>query len=345
MKHYKIWLLLTAGVIALPLLLIGGVNFYIDPLWNFEHAHQFNRTQIAFDERQQKTNRIHFSLADYDTLILGSSRTTYMDHSALIGLQAYNYALSIMLMEEYYDYVEFAKRQVGHDFDNIVIGLDFFVTNENLVLQNEFQPPVHYIARTSEFAYRFKMLLSLDVLEWSKKNYQASQWGQPITFNYDRQGRKTLNRVTADESRRLIAANLDNYGQNIFANYEYRDVAGILGKLQAANPETQFIVFTTPTAEPLWELMVTSGLLPDYERWLQDCVAVFGQVYSFDYPNSVTHDLNNYYDASHLYPEVETLIAHRIINYPDPRIPDDFGVLVNKDNLRSHLDKIEALAR
>jgi len=92
MKYCRCWLVITITVMLLPLFVVGGFNYYIDPLWNFAHAHKYNRIQIAFDERQQKTNRLHFSPADYDTLILGSSRTTYMDHSELVGYQAYNYA-------------------------------------------------------------------------------------------------------------------------------------------------------------------------------------------------------------------------------------------------------------
>jgi len=345
MRHYKRWILLTLLVIAAPLLLIGGFNYYIDPLWCFSHANKFNYIQIPFDERQQKTNRINFSPAAYDTLILGSSRTTYMDQNELTGYYAYNYALSLMLMEEYFDYVEYAKQQVGHDFAYIVIGLDFFVTNQNLKLPENFEPPTYYIDITEGFAYRFKYLLSSNILEYSRKNYDASKAGIPQNFDYDREGHKTLKRVSPEESQKLIAANLDNYRQNIFSNYEYRDVRGILTRLKEANPKTRFIVFTTPTARPLWDLMVEKGLLPYYERWLEDCVAVFGQVYHFDYPNSVTNNLDNYYDASHVYPEVETLIAHRIIEIDDPAIPRDFAMLINEDNLRNNLQYIESLAR
>ncbi len=345
MKKNRGWLFLTLGVIALPLALIGGFNYYIDPLWCFNHSHKYNQIQIPFDERQQKTNRIHFGPADYDTLVLGSSRTTYMDQEELIGHKAYNYALSIMLLEEYYEYIEYAKQQTGHEFEYIILGLDFFVTNQNLKLQNEFRPPAYYIGISEEFGYRYKHLISLDVLEFSRKNYNASKAGIPVTFDYDRQGRKTLRRLSPEETRTLVAANLTNYEQNIFSNYQYRDVKGILTRLKDANPETRFVVFTTPTARPLWDLMTQQGLLPYYQQWLEDCVAVFGQVYNFDYPNSVTNDLGNFYDASHVYPGVETWIAHKITGYPDKQIPEDFGILLDRDNLASHFKMIESLAR
>jgi len=341
MKSYKRWVVATLMVVMLPLLLVGGFNFYIDPLWNFNHANKYNNIQIAFDERQLKTNRIHFGSNDFNTLILGSSRTTYMSQYDLVGYRAYNYALSIMLMEDYYDYVEYAKLKSGHDFDYIVLGLDFFVTNKNMKLMSEISPPSCYIGKSNEFAYRYKTLLSLDVLDYSWKNYDASRRGIPQTFDYDRRNVKTLNRVSEAQTKAQTDTSLANYKNNIYANYEYRDVKGILSKLKSQNPNTKFIVFTTPVSRPLWDLMVGQGLMPYYERWLQDSVEVFGEVDNFNYPNSITSDLKNYYDASHVYPEVETLIAHKIINYPDPRIPEDFGILLNKDNISSNLERIK----
>lgn len=333
----------TLVIVGLPLLLIGGFNYYIDPLWCFNHANKYNYIQIPFDERQQKTNRIHFTPADYDTVILGSSRTTYLDQSELEGYRAYNYALSIMLLEEYYDYLEYAKKQVGYDFPCIVIGMDFFVTNQNIRLQNEFRPPSYYIAIADSFAYRYKTLLSLDVLEYSRKNYEASRNGIPQTFDYDRDGRKTLVRISPEETQHLVTANIENYRQNIFADYQYRDVRGILARLKAANPNSRFIIFTTPTYRALWGLMVQQGLLPYYELWLTDIVSVFGQVYNFDYPNSVTSNINNFYDASHVYPEIEAMIAHRIIDQYDAAVPPDFGILLNQDNLSENLQRIRNL--
>jgi len=340
MNRYQRWFGLTLVVVFIPLLMVGAFNYYIDSLWNFSHANRYNRIQISFDERQQKTNRVSWGQNDYNTLILGSSRTTYMNQNDLIGYRAYNYALSIMLLEEYFDYVRYARMKNGHDFDYIVIGLDFFVTNKNIKLQNDFHPPSYYINKSNEFAYRYKTLLSLDLLDYSLKNFKASQRGIPQTFDYDRSNIKTLNRVNSAVQQEQISANLVRYKNDIYANYEYRDVKPILHSLKADNPNTTFIVFTTPTARPLWDLMVAQGLMPYYEQWLKDSVEAFGQIYNFDYPNSITNNLDNYYDASHVYPEIETLIAHKIINCPDNRIPADFGILLTRENIAECLEDI-----
>ncbi len=56
MNNYQKWFQTVLVLILLPVFLVGGFNYYIDPLWTFNHAHQYNRIQLSFNERQQKTN-------------------------------------------------------------------------------------------------------------------------------------------------------------------------------------------------------------------------------------------------------------------------------------------------
>ncbi|MEN6347919.1 MAG: hypothetical protein ABFD08_00770 [Syntrophomonas sp.] len=325
---YKKWLMTTLSLILLPLILVAGFNYYIDPLWNFNHANRYNRIQASFDERQQKTNRVNFGRFDYDTLILGSSRVTYISQYDFTGHRAFNYAVSNMLLDEYYDYVEYAKLKNGRDFDYIILGLDFYNTNKNL--KREFHEPAFYINKSNEPAYRYKTLLSTDVLKYSWQNFKASKAGIPQNFAYDRSNVKTLNIVLQKEKAAKINATLDKYRRDLYSHYEYTDVKGILTKLKQSNPHTKFIVFTTPAAEPLFELMKEQGLYPYYQRWLSDCADIFGELYNFMGPNTITANLDNYYDASHIYPQIGTLLAHKITGCPDTRIPADFGLKLKK---------------
>lgn len=328
MDVYKKWLIIAISLILLPLAAAAGFNYYIDPLWNFNHANPYNTIQASFDERQQKTNQVTFGKFDYDTLILGSSRVTYISQYDFTGHRAFNYAVSNMLLDEYDDYVEYAKRKNGRDFDYIIIGLDFYNTNQNL--QREFHEPAYYINKSNEFAYRYKTLLSTDVLKYAVQNFKSSRLGVPQNFAYDRRNVKTLNLTAPEEKAAKVNATLEKYRQDIYSNYEYTDVKGILTKLKHHNPQTKFIVFTTPVSQPLFDLMREQGLYPYYQRWLTDCVEVFGQLHNFMGYNSVTTSLDNYYDASHIYPQVGTLLAHKLSGCPDPRIPEDFGVLLKE---------------
>jgi hypothetical protein len=74
--------------------------------------------------------------------------------------------------------------------------------------------------------------------------------------------------------------------------------------------------------------MIKAGRQGDFQRWLRECAQVFGQIYDFTTPNSVTRDLEYFYDASHVYPAVGTWMAHRVSGVEDPSIPEDFGRVV-----------------
>ncbi|MDD2585832.1 MAG: hypothetical protein PHT79_11095 [Syntrophomonadaceae bacterium] len=341
MNIYKKWIIATLSLILLPLLTIAGFNFYIDPLWNFNHAHRYNQIQMSFNERQQKTNLITFGSHDYNALILGSSRVTYISQYDFSGLKAFNYALNNMLLSEYNHYINYAKQQVGHDFDCIVIGLDFFATNKNLELPSHFELPSYYFGQSQQLAYRYKTLLSTDVLKYARKNYEASHEGLPRSYAYNRANVKTLVAPNPEDRQWLINKNLKWYGEKIYGpTYQYDSVKPVLQALKKANPHTRFIIFTTPSSDLLFRVLIKQGRFGDYERWIRDCVEANGEVYNFMYPNSITSDLNNYYDASHFYPQIGTFIAHRVIGHEDKNIPQDFGVRVTARNLDQHLQEV-----
>jgi hypothetical protein len=341
MNPYKKWVIATLSLILIPLMVIAGFNFFMDPLWNFNHSHGYNQIQMSFNERQQKTNLITFGRHDYNALILGSSRVTYINQYDFPEIKAFNYALNNMLLSEYNDYINYAKKQVGHDFECIIIGLDFFATNKNLELPSKFEPPSYYFAQSGQLAYRYKTLLSTDVLKYARKNYEAGQQGLPQSYAYNRANVKTLVAATPEDRQWLINKNLKWYGETVYGpNYQYDSVKPVLQALKKANPGTRFILFTTPSSDLLFRLLVEQGRFNDYARWIRDCVEVNGEVYNFMYPNSITSELSNYYDASHFYPQIGTFIAHRITDYPDEDIPADFGIRVTSENLEQHLQDV-----
>jgi hypothetical protein len=90
--------------------------------------------------------------------------------------------------------------------------------------------------------------------------------------------------------------------------------------------------------------MVEDGRLGDYERWIRDAVDVFGEVYNFMYPNSITANSHNYIDSNHFKPEVGTIIARKVSGSLTGTSPQDFGILVTKQNVDDHLKTIEQMA-
>lgn len=336
--NYKKWLIKTALLSFSILLFIGSFNYFIDPLWMFNHSHEYNDIQEAFNERQQKTNDITFHDFNFDSLLLGSSRSTYINQNEFRGYNAYNYSVSSMSVQEYNDFTEYAKSVKGSDFDTIFIGLDFFVTSKARQLED----PTVYINQANQFFYRYKTLLSADTFFHSIKNAIASYKDISFVRHYNRENIANVNKKNHEIERR-IENTVTNYKETFYGKtYEYNeDYVDILNELKLNNRNTQFVVFTTPVSAPLFNALVESNRLNDYKRWLKDVISVFGEVHHFMYINSVTEDISNYYDGHHFYPSIGTLIAHKLINYPNPNLPKDFGVILTEENINTYFLELE----
>lgn len=337
----KTWVITVAIFSMIGILPVAFFNFFIDPLWTFGHAHEWNDVQDVINERQQKTNDMTFNSFNYDTLLLGSSRSTYINQHDFQNMNVYNFSVSNISIHEYESFIEYAKKQNGKDFDRIIIGLDFFKTS--IKESSKKHSLDSYIDQATDPFYRFKKLLSLELFDYSMINYEASL-GDDIPFVRTYNRSNVANTFPIDTKKMLEATETKIkkfrttfYGETYQYNEEYKKV---LANLKKNNPNTQFIIFTTPISKPLFEAMVDEGRFSDYEKWLWDMVDLFGQVHNFMYINSVTTDLANYFDGHHFYPEVGTLIAHRISQVDNPSLPNDFGVIMTKENFNEHIESL-----
>jgi hypothetical protein len=337
-KPYQKWIIAFFITITIGSLPIGIFNYYVDPLWLFDTSNHSNQNQDGFDERQQKTNWISFHSFKYDGLLLGSSRSTYIDQEDFGKERVFNYSVSSMLPQEYGPYVKYAKKQRGEAFRTIYLGLDFFGTNENF--KPDFKEPSFYFSNASDPFYRFKMLFNLDIVERSKYNLKLANGEVETKAVYNRNLQKKPTNLAMLQAKKNLQKDLETYRKDLYGNtYKYRsDYRKLLSELKKENPDTKFIVFTTPVSKPLYDLMLESDRYSDYERWLRDIVDVYGGVYHFMYPNSITEDQENYFDAHHFNPMTGTLIVNRIIGNSNSKVPSDFGVYLTKDNVGTFID-------
>jgi len=170
------------------------------------------------------------------------------------------------------------------------------------------------------------------------KNYYKHEY----YYVYDRKNNilmpKDLSRY---DRNKLLTDRLSLLTDHFYSTkaYNYNPVyREIIARLKTKYHQQNIVVFTTPVTRPLFESLIRAGRFEDYCRWIRDVVDVFDGVYNFMYINTITNNLDNYYDADHFFPRVGTLIAHKITGYPDENIPKDFGVYVTRDNLDEHLD-------
>jgi hypothetical protein len=336
---YRSWVRWVGCTLACGLALVAFFNYLIDPLWCFDHCNRWNRAQVGFNERLQKTNLVTFRDFNYRSLLIGSSRVAVLNQYDFKNMAAFNYAAATMVPDEYGDYIRYARERNGKDFKTILIGMDFFGTNANY--KKRFDAPEQYVSSATSFLYRYKTLLAYDTLRYAKNNVTAS--GNEVRGTYDRCNIRTPKIHTRESRENLVREqflwySVLGYGKN----YRYDErLKEKLRKLKEENPGSNFIVFTTPVSRPLFCLMAKMNRLPDYERWLRDLVEVFGGFYNFMDLNTVTRDyLRTFSDCDHLHPEEGTLIAHRVLGIPDTSLPPDFGKLVTKDTIEKTIASI-----
>jgi len=346
--RYRQWVRRFLATVLSVIVLFGLFNYTIDPLWTFCHTNRFNNAQPGFNERQLKTNRAYFcGLEQYDTLLLGSSRTTYINQHDFKGMKVFNYASVSMYPNEYRGWIENAKKIKGSDFKTIILGVDFFGSNDGSFGKQQMSttpPASKYLETTTSFLYRYKMLFTMDTLYKSIASIKHSR--QLDTTDYTRDNVKRTIRISQARKQQAVAHQRGLYGNMVYGKgYHYNTrIRAYFQQLKEENPHTRFIIFTTPISAELFKLMVYKGNLKDYERWLEMLVDVFGEVYDFMGINTITDNPKNYADLHHFYPEFGTLIADRITGTANAKLPDDFGVRVTKVNLETHLKEIDAQA-
>lgn len=336
-KKFLLWLALLQIPLAVAVALF---NYYIDPMWCFPHANRHNSVQADIEDRQQKTNYLTYGDKKYDTLIIGNSRVKMMCQYEF-SPGAFNYAVNGMTPKEYRAYIDYAKKMNGKDFDTIVIGLSFAMTNKYFEYPSNHEP-TFYFDNANRFPYRYVLLLSGDILSRSWANFKHAL-KKDITVSFDRNTVEHINKSRInlrDHLRFDLTDTRDTYRSRYVYLEEFRS---ILEGIKKDNPKTKFIVFTTPVSEPLYSAVVTEGRWPEYRRWLKEIVDVFGEVHHFEYLNSVTRDYHRYFmDGHHYFPETASMMIHRIKGVADPKVPADFGMLVNSSNLEEKLREIEA---
>ena len=342
---YKKWVRLFLSTVLAVIGLFALFNYTIDPLWTFCHSNRYNNAQPGFNERQLKSNRAYFcGLEQYDALLLGSSRTTYINQHDFKTMKVFNYSAVSMYPKEYRGWIEEAKKIKGTPFKTILFGVDFAASNNGPFGQQQIDSTPessHYLDITTSFMYRYKMLFTMDTLDKSIESIEHSK--DLGTIDYTRDNVKQTIRISDARKQQAINHQRGLYGNMVYGKgYHYNTkMKDYFKTIKKENPDTRFIIFTTPISVDLFKMMVQGGNLPDYKRWLTMLVDVFGEVYDFMGVNTITQNPTNYTDLHHFYPEFGTLIADRMTGVPNSTLPKDFGILLNRQNLKTHMDNIE----
>jgi len=314
-KKYTNYFILS----IIPILtLISVINYIVDPYWTFSHSNILNNKQIDFNERQQKTNYLYYVNKNYDGLILGSSRTTYINQEKLQG-NIFNYAANGMYPYEYKYYIESFENITKNPPKTIILGMDFFGSNKTVNHQFENQ---NALENSKEFLYRYKLLFNFDVIKYSIKDIK-----QNIKISRPFYNRKNIKNIPLIKNIDLVVKK----GTRTLQTYQYDDkLSSYFSNLKEEYPKSKFIIYTTPVYVNQFKLYMNNNLQDSYFRWIKSLIDIFGEVHNFMIIDKYTTDKNNFFDSNHATPKFCDIIANSL-----NQTNTDFGRILNKNNFNA----------
>lgn len=336
------WVKINLIVLGSVLLFIGAFNLFMDPFWCFEHKHRYNQFQKGMNERQQKANKIYFTSEKYNSLLLGSSRTTYMNQNDFQNLKVFNFSATGMRPQEYKTYIDFVINDTKQPIDTIILGTDFFGYLSYGAFMYDNAP---LITNTTKLPYyRWKVLFSFDALNNSFKNFRDYLNPNNHTDRYNRDNVKNRVRFPINAGRnQQIQIDVKIYANEEYSSGPNPKFISLMSAIKEDYKDKKFIIYTTPISEPLFKELIKKGHYQDYENWLRTLVSIYGEVHHFMYLNSVSKNYLEYFaDSNHAYVETNKLIAAEITNNPI-EIPNDFGMLLTKENLEEKLKELRKI--
>lgn len=339
----KKWLKIYLTVLFFCLISIFSFNYFMDPFWTFAHSHKYNNVQKGTNERQQKANYIYFTEKNFDTLLLGSSRTTYMNPYSFLPFRVFNFSASGMRPQEYLTYIDFVMEDTNQAIENIIIGMDFFGYLDYGLFK--FDNPKLIINDTKKDLYRWKILLSFDALNNSFKNLRDYFKNSNYSHRYSRDLVKTYHkRDNLESHKKQIDEDIKIYATSDYMGNANINYYSIISKIKEKYNSKNFIIYTTPVSFPLFQEMIKMGHKKNYKDWIKNLIDVFGEIHHFNYKNSISSNYIKYFaDSNHAYPETNDIIAKTILN--NKNIIDDFGIVLTHENIDSFFEEFDKIIK
>ncbi len=333
---YKLFIKKFIRYFSLISVSIVLVNYVVDPLFTFKSTKDINIKQKDFNERIQKTNFLYYIDSDFDSILLGNSRATYINTQNINKEKTgrvFNYSVNAMSVEEYdsviQNFIQITKKQPR----TILIGVDPFAFGEN-----KSEDLAVGLKNNNDFFYPYRSLLSLDLFKISLKNIITTYKLENNIYDrkqrfYDKNLLKGSQKVNQVSNERSIVV-LQNSCIRISQNNNLK----LLKELKEKYDKSEFLVFTMPVHQVIFNSIMEDK--KSYFLWLEDLVDTFGTVYHFMYENSISKSYYTFFDAFHFYPYVGKKIIEKINNNTTDT-NDNFGIILTKENIKQQIKQYD----
>ncbi|MGK7920702.1 MAG: hypothetical protein AB4080_11925 [Trichodesmium sp.] len=335
--------------VFLSIVTVGAFNVIIDPydVFNTPNFLGINHSKPRKDNNDRLFKATDIIRIKPVTVLMGSSKTKQgldTNYPALKNEQpAYNLGLNAITAYELRRYLEHSIVN-QQELSLAIIGLDF-------LMFNSFTKP-----RGSFAEYRLKkqyispkdiinVALSLNAVSASKKTIIDSNKTSLDDIPYEANGFMPVLNPDPHQTKDKFRYAINNYF-NSHAKYKLSTPLTELKKIVDLCHQNQIklIVFISPSHATQWEAIRATGEWSTFEEWKREVVKIT-PVFDFSGYNSIASEpihsfMENYRDNFHYTKKVGDLVLNRILSYKEEEVPAGFGILINSENVESHLAKI-----
>lgn len=383
-SQFKKYTELLIFTILTLLILVGGLNWFIDPygIYNSPEIEGFNvyKPEFVSHLRMSKAHAIQYIKPK--SICLGTSRAERgidPSHEGWAYKPVYNLGIASANIYEIFRYFQHAHNVQPQK--QVLLCLDFFSfksNKRNAVDFNEERLSVGYDGQKQSSLINndaITTLFSTDALSTSIETFRQQKNAGNV--RYLKNGMLTISASYVESMGGQHAYFL--YGEKVYAetlyvpeeyqfdklnlnNYPFTDYRKLLQIAYQDSIDLRIII--SPCHVRQWEIIDAAGLWPKLEEWKHILVIIneeeachFGKppfpLWDFSIYNELTTEslpplgdmestMHWWWDSDHYKKELGDLMLDRIFNYHGLGriVPDDFGVLLNSENIDSNLQKI-----
>jgi hypothetical protein len=308
--------------------------------------------------------------ADYHAVILGTSRANNAinpTHAAFQKIGAtYNASLTgtnIYELEKVFDYI---LKQHRH-LKEVVFSLDFLTFSSRRTVNADFEQSMfseHY-----SIWRKLNSTFSLDETYYAIKTINDNVAKKRAAYHTILTEQGFANKQFPLPHHQLFITILSKnffVNKNTYAGFCYsQDRLHRFQRMLEKSRQRDISVklFISPVHAWQLEALRIMGLYPTFEQWKRDLVAILAKeaaqhpdkpiypLWDFTGYNSITTEnipvnptqqMQWYWESSHFKKAAGDLVLDKLFDYQSPGrvIPDDFGTLINRNNIEAHLQEL-----
>lgn len=337
MPTYKRWILFF----SLPLLIVVTINFFIDPNGVFGIIAMDGINAIKTSIQSPMLTKFYYANRfKPNTIMLGTSRMRALNPKEVekyVKNKTYNLAFGDSSIYEQYCYFKYMAEH--HEIKTAVIGLDLFSfdhTKKNNIGFNERRFDSFFIKDYIDSLLSWNAFTNS--IETVKKNMKIDS---SIYENYNTGGDVLVQgyQNALENSVKTLKGHA-----NIYTRAAFQDpilVAKSMEPLKwivkiASEKKIDLKLYISPVHSSYFDLIYSLNAGPSFEGWQRE-LSKITDFYDFSGHNTISTDINWWFDSHHILTKGGELIFARIFNNPDITVPVDFGTYVTSSNIESHL--------